>query len=86
MVVGPTQGLELLFLQGPQEFGLEFERQVADLIEEKGAVVGPLKAAFVLREGSGESTAFVAEQLAFEQRAGNGRAVQLDEWTIAAGR
>jgi hypothetical protein len=51
---GAAQALELLLLQDAQELGLEFERDVADLVEEDRAAVRQFEAAEALGDGAGE--------------------------------
>ena len=50
-----------------------------DLVEQHGPAVGPLELAGAPRRCPGESTALMSEQLAFDQRLGNGGAVDGDE-------
>ena len=66
-----ADALELLLLQHAQQLHLRLERQVADLVEEDGAVVGQLEAALLLLHRAGERAAFVAEQLALDSVAGS---------------
>ena len=77
------QPLELLLLQDAQQLGLQLERNVADLIEEQGALVRQFEPADLLCDGARESPPFMAEQLAFEQPRRNRRAVHLDEGPLA---
>ena len=72
-------------LQEAQQLGLQRERHVADLVEEQRAAVGGLELARGLLGGAGEGARLVAEQLAFEQLLGNGRAVDGDERLLARG-
>ena len=58
---------DLFFLQGTQDFCLQRNVKFADLVQKQRAVVGDLKQAFFVRNGSGERAFFVAEQLGFEQ-------------------
>ena len=58
---------------------------LADLVEEDRAVVGGLELADLLFRGAGEGALLVAEQLAFQQRLGQGGAVEADERPIAGG-
>ena len=46
--------LEALFFENAQDFGLRFERHVADLVEEQGAAVGQLKFPLLRVACSGE--------------------------------
>jgi hypothetical protein len=48
-------------------------------------VVRQLKAADLLRDRAGEGPLLVAEQLAFQETRGNGRAVELDEGSVPPG-
>jgi hypothetical protein len=54
---------------------LEFQGEVADLVQEKGAAVCSLKSADCLRDRARECASFVSEQFAFEQSTWNCRAV-----------
>src|SRR5262249_40075463 len=67
-----------------QELGLQTLRKQPDLVEEEHAAVGGLKKAGLGSTGIGEGTPLVAEQLAFEQCLGNGRAVEVDEGPAGA--
>jgi hypothetical protein len=49
--VGAPHPLELSLLQDAEEFGLQLEREVADLIQEEGPPVGELKASDLAGEG-----------------------------------
>ena len=78
-----ADALELLLLEHAQELRLQVERQVADLVQEERAAVGQLEAPDPPRDGAGERAPLVAEQLALEQRRGDGGAVDLDERPLA---
>ncbi len=80
-----AQPLELLLLQNAEQLGLEFRRDVADLVEEQCPLVRQLKAAHLLADGAGEGALLVAEQLALQEAGGDGGAVELDERALAAG-
>jgi len=82
--VRASQTLELLFLQHSQELGLQLERNVPDLIQEKRAAVGQLKAPDALRDRSRKGASFVAEQFALQQTRGNSSTIDLDERPFAA--
>ena len=71
--------LERLFLQQPQYLGLHGQRCVADLVEEQRAAVALLELADAAAVGAGEGALLVAEQLALQQRLGDGGAVQRQE-------
>ena len=71
-------------LQGAQQLGLHQQRQLADLVEKDRAAVGLLEPAGARGVGAGEGAAVVAEEFGFEQRLGDGGAVDLDERRVAA--
>ena len=60
---------ELLLLDETQQLDLHFERQVANLVEERGAAVGQLHQALLVFHGAAERPLDVAEQLALHERA-----------------
>ena len=66
-----AQALEFALLQDAQEFGLQFERQFADLIQEQRAVVGLLKTPIALLHGAREGAFDMAEQLGFSRFSGS---------------
>ena len=67
--------LELALLQYPQELRLQPERHVADLIQEERAVAGQLALAQLLDHRTREGTALMPEELRFQQRVDDRRAV-----------
>src|SRR5262249_20120260 len=71
-----AEPLELLLLQDAQQFWLEFQRDVADLIQKKRASVGEFESPRFLGDGAGERAFFVAKQLALQQPQGDSGAVQ----------
>ena len=66
-------------LQHAQQFGLERERHVANLIEKQAAAVGRLKQALLRCGCPGERAFGITEKLALQQLLGNGRAVDGQE-------
>ena len=74
-----THAFELAFLQHAQELHLGRRRDVADFVEEQRAAVGLLEATLASAIRAGVRAALVAEQLALEQRLGEGGTVQPDE-------
>ncbi len=58
---------DLFFLQGTQEFCLEGNIELADLIQKKRSVVGDLEQSFFVGDRTGERSFFVTEQFRFEQ-------------------
>ena len=71
-------------LQHAQQLGLQLERQLADFVEEDGAVVGQLEPANLRAVGAGVGALLAAEQLALDQVGGEGGAVDGDERAVAA--
>ena len=75
---------DLARLEEAEELRLEVESELADLVEEERAVAGGANEAGVVAVGAGEGAAAVAEQLAFEQVARDGGAVEGDEGFLGA--
>src|SRR6266436_1029635 len=73
------QPLELPLLQHAEQFGLQFERNLSDLVQKDRAAIGHFETADALRDCSRECALLVSEQLAFQQTRWNRRAVELDE-------
>ncbi|OPY06021.1 MAG: hypothetical protein A4E61_00106 [Syntrophorhabdus sp. PtaB.Bin184] len=80
----PSETLDLLFLDHPQELGLKYQRDVAYLIKKDGSLVGKLEFAGLTLVGAGEGALFVTEELAFQERLGDSCAVHLDEGELLA--
>jgi hypothetical protein len=57
---GGAQRFDLLFLQHPQQFGLQPHRQIADLVEQDRAADGFLEKALFILGGIGEGPLAVA--------------------------
>ena len=66
-------------LEHAQQLRLGGRPHLADLVEEERALVRQLELAELLRVRVGERAALVAEELALEQRLGDGGAVERDE-------
>src|SRR6266446_1365254 len=79
------QALELLLLQNTQQFWLQWQRNVAHLVEEQRPFVSQFKTANLLRNSARESAFLVTKQLAFQQIERNGGAIQLYERATAPG-
>ena len=75
-----------MLLEEPQQLDLDRGRNLADLVEKQGPAIGEREPAILAIRGTGERAALVTEQLALEERLGERGAVQLDEWTLRAGR
>ncbi len=81
---GAAQRFELAFLQHAEEFGLEFQRQLADFVEEDGAAVGKREPAFTPGHGAGERAPLVAEEFAFNEVGRDGGAFDEHEGFVRA--
>src|SRR5262249_46625043 len=67
-----------------QEFRLQLERNLANLVEKQRAAVGDLEPPDLLGDGAGKGAFLVAEELTFEEARRNGGAVDLDERPLAS--
>ncbi len=76
--------LEFFLLEHPQQPHLDVQADGADLVQKKRAFVGQFEFAQLLLDGAGKRSFFVAEQLAFDEVLGQGRAVDLDEGAVGA--
>src|SRR5262249_10065564 len=77
-------GLEPLFFEDSQDFGLGLEAHVAHFVEEQRAAVGLLELAHLVFGGAREAPLDMTEELGFDQLFRDGRAVHLDEGAVAA--
>ena len=71
--------IELSVGQHPQQARLELGRHVSDLVEEQRAAIGLLEAAETPGLRTGEGTAFVTEELGFEELARDRGGIERDE-------
>src|SRR5207244_4034184 len=78
----PVEGL---FLKNAEELRLVVGPQLTDLVQEDRSAVGLLEIPPPLRDGAGEATPDVAEQLALEQLGRDGGHVDRDERRTGAG-
>ena len=89
-VDGQRRGLaergDLARFEEAEQLGLQIEAQLADFVEEEGAAAGGADEARVVAVGAGERAAAMAEELAFEQIARDGGAVEGDERLRRRGR
>src|SRR6266702_3349407 len=74
-----TDLLEGTPFEDPQQFGLQSQRHIANFVEKEGAPSRLTEFPLPLPVGSGERAPHVAEQLALQQRIGNGSAVDRHE-------
>ena len=77
-----AHALELPLLEHSKQLHLSRWGDVADLVQEQGAGVGLLEPALAAPIRARVRAAFVAKELALEQRLGQGSAVQPDEWPV----
>ena len=77
--LGGADRADLFFLEGAEQFGLEVEGELADLVEEDGAALGGAEQAFLVAVGAGEGAFDVAEEFAFDEGGDEGAAVDGDE-------
>ncbi len=81
-----TDPLESALFQDAQDFGLDRQGQLSNLVEKQGAAVRHLEASSLSAVSTGEGAFFVSEELALDQRLGNRRAVDRHEGSPTAGR
>src|SRR4029077_959112 len=62
-----SEPLELLLLEGAQQCGLEFQADVADLIQKQRASVRQLESTLSLDQGTGKGSLLMAKQFALQQ-------------------
>jgi hypothetical protein len=82
----PPEAQKLSFLQDAQKLRLRRQAHLADLVEKQHATKCELEVSWFGAIRTGKCTAFVAEELGFEQLLGQRRAVQGREWTLAPTR
>src|SRR5580693_644264 len=79
-----AEPFKLLLLQDAQQFRLKFQRDVADFVQKKRALVHQLETPHFLSNCAGKGAFLMAEQLALEQPKRNRRAVQLHKSAFTA--
>ena len=77
---------DLALLEGGQQLGLEVKRQIADLVEEQGTLIGGFEAAHAIAGSAGEGAFHMPEQLGFEQGLGGRAKVDGDHRVPASAR
>jgi hypothetical protein len=85
-LAGAADALDLLLLQHAQQPHLDGVADGRDLVQEEGASVRLLEEATLVGHGAGEAALGVAEQLRFQQRLRQCRAVDGDEGPAGAVR
>src|SRR4051812_14492749 len=79
-----ADAFEIAFLQYAQQLALQFERDLADFVEEQRAAIGELEPADAVARRAGEGAADMAEELALEQFARDRGAIDADQRPVAA--
>ncbi len=79
-------GLDFAGLEEAEEERLHAQAHLTDFVEEEGAAMGELQFARLVAIGAGEAALDVSEELRFEERLGQPRAVHGDERAMGAGR
>ena len=74
---------EFFLLEDAQQFDLDVERQLSDLIEECGTPIGHVEQAELLIVSAGEGALGVAENLTFHERPHHGGAIHHDKRSSA---
>src|SRR5882672_9197894 len=74
-----THRTDFFVLQYAQKFGLQFERQFADFIEEDGTPAGSMEQSGLGPDGSRKGPSLMTKEFAFYQRGHEGYAVDGDE-------
>ena len=81
---GAADRLDDLFLQRAQDLGLRLHAHVANLVEEERAAVRRFELSAPIRNGPGECSLEVSEQLAFNQLLGDRRTIYFNKRPGAA--
>src|SRR5206468_2501548 len=79
-----AERLYLALLQESQQFWLDVERQVADLVQEKRAAIGGADRAGRVGDSTGKRAFLVAKQMSLGQFLWHGGAVERDEDLVLA--
>ena len=82
--LGAADAVDLAFLDGAQQLGLQARVHLADFVEQQRAAIGFLELADAPRDGAGERALLVAEQFGFQQVLRNRRAIDADERLVGA--
>src|ERR1700678_1720726 len=78
-----AQALKLLLLQNAQQFGLQCQWNVSDLIHEEGPFVSQLEAANSVGDSSCKSALLMTKKFTFQELEGNGSTIHLYERATA---
>jgi len=83
-LLGVAHLLHPLRLQHAEQLPLRLHAEVGDLVEKEGSLVGDLEEPLLGGDGAGEGALDVAEQLAFQERGRQGRAIAGQQGVILA--
>ena len=79
---GASEAFELLLLHRAQQFWLQFQADVPDLIQKQRAPIRKLESALFLHQGSGKRSPLMPEEFALQQAGRNRRAIQFHEIAV----
>jgi hypothetical protein len=79
--LGPTDALEFILLQNPEDLDLSGEWELTHFVKENCAFRRSLEASGLPAVGAGEGAALVAEQLTLNEPFVKSTAVDTDEWS-----
>ena len=79
-----AESLEFLLLQDAEQFRLQFQRYVADLVKKERALVCEFEASCFLRDRSGECSFFMTEQFTLQKSERDRGAIQFDKCPFPA--
>jgi hypothetical protein len=77
--------LKLALLQDAEQFGLKFQWHVSNFIEEQGATIRQREPADMRIDSARKGSAFVSEELAFEEAGRHRRTVHLHQISVSTG-
>ena len=79
-----ADAVDLAFLDGAQQLGLQAHIHLADFVEQQGAAIGLFELADAAGDGAGEGALFMAEQFGFQQIVRDRRAIDRNEGLVGA--
>jgi hypothetical protein len=79
-----AQPFKFMFLQNPQQFGLQLERNVTYFIKKQSSLVRDLEPASLSYDGTRKGTLLVPKELALEEAGGDRSTIQLDKRPVTA--
>src|SRR4051812_17233434 len=73
-----------MILKEPEQSRLHCDRHLSDFVEENCATLGDFQFALLSAHGAGERAFLMPEQLTFEQRVRQSRAIDRHEWLLGS--